>query len=361
MFDTSIGETTLVVNSSAAARDLFDKRAAIYSSRPPNPFIFDMLSNGCAATHLPMGDRFRHYRKVMAQALKPSILQDQREGVYGEIVSFLAKLQEGPEDTWCRENQVLAASLGSLIVSGRCSYCRNLLTISDFHQTYGRRIESPEDAMLKEMRMLNEAFFGLIHSLDSPLLRQFPLLARLPLRLFRFQRIALGHADRESAFFMSILDEARRANQDGSLAPCGARNFFDEEDQSQLTLQEVSYAFGSLYGASVDPPKILLDTIGLALMTHPEVMHKAQAELDERYQQTNALPSFSDLPSLAYCRAIFLEALRWRTIAPVGLPHSTTVTDVYRGWTIPKDCVVVGNAYAMHNDPAVWNEPEVSD
>lgn len=210
------------------------------------------------------------------------------------------------------------------------------------------------------MRTLNEAFFGLIHSLDSPLLRQFPLLARLPFRLFRFQRIALGHADRESAFFMSILDEARKAYEDGSLAPCGARNYFDEEDQSQLTLQEVSYAFGSLYGASVDPPKILLDTIGLALMTHPSVMRKAQAELDERYQQTNALPSFSDLNSIPYCRAIFLEALRWRTIAPVGLPHSTTETDVYRGWTIPKDCVVVGNALAMHNDPAVWIQPEVS-
>lgn len=117
MFDTSIGETTLVVNSSAAARDLFDKRSAVYSSRPPNPFIFDMLSNGCAATHLPMGDRFRHYRKVMAQALKPSILQDQRQDVYREIVSFLAKLDNGPASTWCRENQVLAASLGSLIVS----------------------------------------------------------------------------------------------------------------------------------------------------------------------------------------------------------------------------------------------------
>lgn len=214
--------------------------------------------------------------------------------------------------------------------------------------------------MLTQMRELNEAFFGLIHSLDSPLLRQFPLLARLPFRIFRFQRVALGHADRESAFFLSLLDQSRQAYKQGSLPPCGARNFFDEEDQTSLSMKEVAYAFGSLYGASVDPPKILLDTIGLALMTHPSVVQAAHTELDARWEQSKMLPTYADLASLPYCRAIFLEALRWRTVAPIGLPHSTTATDTYRGWTIPKGCVVIGNALAMHNDLSQWDEPEVS-
>lgn len=123
MIDTRIGETTLVINSSAAASDLFDKRSAIYSSRPPNPFIFDLLSDSCAATHLPFGSRFRKYRKIMGHALKPMVLQEQKKGVHHEVMAFLERLSKGTTTSWCEQNQVLAASLGSIIVSAH-QHCR---------------------------------------------------------------------------------------------------------------------------------------------------------------------------------------------------------------------------------------------
>jgi cytochrome P450 len=54
------------------------------------------------------------------------------------------------------------------------------------------------------------------------------------------------------------------------------------------------------------------------------------------------LPTFEDLPSLGYIRAIVSETLRWRPVAVLGgTPHATTADDVYKGMFIPKGSTVI--------------------
>ena len=55
----------------------------------------------------------------------------------------------------------------------------------------------------------------------------------------------------------------------------------------------------------------------LAMNHYPDVMLKAQRELDEVVGRERP-PSFEDMPSLPYIRAIVKETLRWRPIAPLG-------------------------------------------
>jgi cytochrome P450 len=52
-------------------------------------------------------------------------------------------------------------------------------------------------------------------------------------------------------------------------------------------------------------------------MTHPDVLKKAQAEIDA-VVGLDRLPEFSDLDSLPYITAIVKETLRWRDILPIG-------------------------------------------
>jgi len=54
---------------------------------------------------------------------------------------------------------------------------------------------------------------------------------------------------------------------------------------------------------------------------HPEVMKKAQAELDT-IVGVGRLPEFSDRQSLLYLEAIYKEVLRWFPAAPTGLLHT---------------------------------------
>jgi len=55
----------------------------------------------------------------------------------------------------------------------------------------------------------------------------------------------------------------------------------------------------------------------LGLVTHPEVLKKAQAEIDA-IVGLGHLPDFGDFDSLPYITAIAKETLRWRDVVPIG-------------------------------------------
>ena len=58
----------------------------------------------------------------------------------------------------------------------------------------------------------------------------------------------------------------------------------------------------------------------LAIVTHPEAQKKAQEELDSVVGR-GRLPTFADRDSLPYIQACVREALRWKTMDPLGNPH----------------------------------------
>ena len=67
------------------------------------------------------------------------------------------------------------------------------------------------------------------------------------------------------------------------------------------------------------------------MLHYPNVMKKAQAELD-KVIGPDRLPSYADRDSLPYMNALINETLRWRPIAVLGgTPHSVITDDVYNG------------------------------
>lgn len=50
---------------------------------------------------------------------------------------------------------------------------------------------------------------------------------------------------------------------------------------------------------------------------HPEVMRKAQAELDAVVGR-DRVPTFGDKDNLPYVQAIVKEVMRWRPVGPLG-------------------------------------------
>jgi cytochrome P450 len=80
------------------------------------------------------------------------------------------------------------------------------------------------------------------------------------------------------------------------------------------------------------------------MLLFPRVQIKAHEELD-RVIGRDRLPDFSDQGQLPYTKAICLELLRWRPIAPPGIPHRSIADDEYRGMFIPKGSLVIGNVW----------------
>ncbi|KAF7794772.1 hypothetical protein EIP86_005910 [Pleurotus ostreatoroseus] len=92
--------------------------------------------------------------------------------------------------------------------------------------------------------------------------------------------------------------------------------------------QDMCREYDGLFGmwlneaiSSVTPPlqsPSLLMAFVLAMIRHPEVMRKAQDELDEVLGRER-LPTSDDSDSLVYINAVVKELLRWWPVAPLGL------------------------------------------
>jgi cytochrome P450 len=62
------------------------------------------------------------------------------------------------------------------------------------------------------------------------------------------------------------------------------------------------------------------------MLAYSETQARAQAELDAVVGRTR-LPTFADYPYLPYIRAVVKEALHWRPVDPVGVPHRSIEDD----------------------------------
>jgi len=91
------------------------------------------------------------------------------------------------------------------------------------------------------------------------------------------------------------------------------------------------------------------------MVAFPEAQRRAQAELDAVVGR-DRLPTFSDAPHLPYIHAIVRETLRWRPVAPLGVPHVATHEDWYEGMYIPKGTACIANIWQCNHDRAVYGD-----
>ena len=91
------------------------------------------------------------------------------------------------------------------------------------------------------------------------------------------------------------------------------------------------------------------------MLTYPETQARAQAELDAVVGRSRP-PTFADYPHLPYIRAMVKEVLRWRPVAPLGVPHRLMEDDWYEGMFIPKGTICITNIWHMNHDPETFGK-----
>lgn len=130
------------------------------------------------------------------------------------------------------------------------------------------------------------------------------------------------------------------------------RNLTDDNNH------DISNAASVMYGAGVDTTLHTLLTLLLALTIYPQVVDKAQAEID-RVIGTSRLPELADRESLPYLGCIVQEVLRWNPATPLGIPHRLQENDSYNGYGLPEGSMFITNTWAMSRDPGLYPDPEV--
>ncbi|KAD3641223.1 hypothetical protein E3N88_30447 [Mikania micrantha] len=92
------------------------------------------------------------------------------------------------------------------------------------------------------------------------------------------------------------------------------------------------------------------------MMNQPEILKRAQHELEMVVGKDNIVEE-SHINKLPYLHAIMKETLRLHPALPLLVPHCPSYSCVIGGYTVPKGARVFVNAWAIHRDPATWENP----
>lgn len=139
-----------------------------------------------------------------------------------------------------------------------------------------------------------------------------------------------------------------------------AKDLLLHVEENQLSEAEIAYLSGSLIGAGSDTTAVAISTVLMAAARFPHSQARVHEEL-EAIIDRETIPTFEDWSQLVQVQAFILEALRWRPVNPIGLPHRATKDIIWNGMCIPAGATVFGNHWSIARDPSVYHDPEVFD
>ncbi|EIW56941.1 cytochrome P450 [Trametes versicolor FP-101664 SS1] len=336
----------VVLNSREAAIDLMEKRSAKYSDRPRFILLKELMGWDSVLNNLPYGDRFRKHRKwlqdaFVSKAALATYLPIQRRETY----TLLAGLCDRPELFMEHVKRWAAATIMEI--------------------AYGHHVTSIDDKYiaLAEKTTVETVLAG---SPGSMLVDFFPILKGIPLW-------APGSGFKHRAFYVRSLvhrtlntpfEMVQRALRAGTAAPSFTATLLEESAAAgTLTAEQeedIKGAAGVIYAAGTDTTVTSMKTFILAMVLHPDVYRKAQAEVD-KVIGSDRLPDYEDRENMPYLDAILKEMFRWNAPVPLGVPHRVQADDVYRGCHIPEGAMIIPNIWWMTQDPDVYASPERFD
>lgn len=317
----------IALGSYQAARDLLEKRSAIYSSRPRLVIYRDVIAKGLHSGLLPFGPRWEKHRRAQSHFLSPRIMR-QAEGLL-QLESTQLIFDLLSTNAFMEQSHRCIASV--------------MLTLM-----YGRRITTVNDPLLKE----TDGIFGeaYLEMMRGSLIEAFPILNRLPKWLAPWQRRGDQIHKTQVAFFQEQMSQARQRS---------GWNWTKEsstlKETQDMSAEELGYVVGTLYEAGVNAIDAVLPKFLPACILHPEAVQLVQSELDEMVG-SRRLPQLGDAAALPMTHAFIQELLRWRPFTSMNTPHAADQDDEYMGYHIPKGATVGVTPWTLEMEESIFSQ-----
>ncbi|KAF8883527.1 cytochrome P450 [Infundibulicybe gibba] len=331
------GQGVVFISDADVAFELLDKRGAIYSDKPRLIMVGELCGCREMVPFLSYGNAFRRRRKLMRQTLgAPNI------PAYYTILDA--------------QTRIFIRSL----LSDPANYLRHIrrysggLTLS---LVYGYKATSSDD---KYLLLAEESMDLLANHMASGIgiwpVDIFPILKYMPAWFpgGSFKRKSVGWKKKMTEFAEKPFAHAKSLLKSGEILPSFCSTLLNAS--AELTEDgenDIKWTANSMYAASADTTISTVSHFILAIMYHPEVLKKAQAEI-EAVVGHGRLPNFGDRDSLPYIECVFSETLRWGSPVPLNLPHLVKEDNVFRGMRVPKGSLVIANIWAMLRDESLY-------
>ncbi|KAG1757498.1 cytochrome P450 [Suillus lakei] len=318
-----LSKPVLVINSEEVAKDLFERRSSIYSDRPRS-IVYEAFASDFNMGFMPYGDRWRLHRRIFHQAFHQAVAPTHEAAQLRSAHKMLFSLLQDPGNYPSHFQMFTLSFMLSII--------------------YDCEAKAKDDHVVHAITRYGELIVEGFAPAAMTLMETFPFLLQLPSWLpgATFKRTSVkcvqaGHDVKEIPF--QYVKERMSTNDMGPCLVADALNKMSQEDDTITTAvkEAASVAFTGMQTTAT------LLVFFLAMVLHPEVQAKAQAEID-RVIGKDRLPNFDDRPALPYLEAVVRETLRWYPVIPLGVPHATTTSDIYNGYFIPKGLAMTHDA-----------------
>ncbi|KAF8219321.1 cytochrome P450 [Tricholoma matsutake] len=334
------GTSLVVLDTSEATTELLERRSSIYSDRARMPMLNELMGWNFNFGFMRYGKYLRQHRRVMHQSFHPTAAMQFRPLELKAVHGLLRRMLEDPDNLMGH----LRHMAGETIIS--IAYGVDVLPKDDPY------IATAEEGV---HTLLLAAVPGAFLVDTLPWLKHVPdwmPLAGFKRRAKEWRKLALAMIEKP-------FEAGKRKLESGDVTPSFLSYSLERMNENHdIAYQEevIKGTAGTMYAAGSDTTVSAIASCVLGLVTHPEVLKKAQAEIDAMVG-LNQLPDFDDFDCLPYITAITKETLRWRDVVPIAIPHLLTADDVYKGYRLPAGTIVVPNAWAMLHDEKVYPEP----
>ncbi|MED6198570.1 hypothetical protein PIB30_067665 [Stylosanthes scabra] len=164
-------------------------------------------------------------------------------------------------------------------------------------------------------------------------------------------------SSKTDTFLKGLLEEHRLKKKKGANSMTMVDHLLSmQESQPEYYTDQIIKGLGlGMLLAGTDSSAVTLEWAMSCLLNNPEIMKQVRDQLEVHVGQDRLLEE-SDLPKLPCLKNILFETLRLYTPAPLLLPHSTSEECTIGGYKVPRDTIVLVNAWSIHRDPNMWSD-----
>ncbi|KAJ9560143.1 hypothetical protein OSB04_005303 [Centaurea solstitialis] len=158
------------------------------------------------------------------------------------------------------------------------------------------------------------------------------------------------------SFWQKLIEERRSKRDRDGKTLIDVMLSSQESEPEYYTDEIIKGNISTMLLAGTDTSSATIEWGMSLLLNHPDVLNRARAEIDEHIGHERLVEE-TDLPNLPYIQCIVHETLRLFPAAPLLVPHEPSEDCTIGGFDVSRGTIVLVNAWALHRDPQVWDEP----
>ncbi|CAI0542736.1 unnamed protein product [Linum tenue] len=326
----------VVVSSAAAAEECFTSHDVVLANRPNLMMGKHIGYNHTTMIQAPYGDHWRNLRRIGAvEIFSAGRLNNFAAIRRDEVNSLVLRLAAGHKKVELRTMfQDLTFNNMMRMIAGKRYYGEDQLEEAE------RFKEMMVEVMGYAGASSNADFLPVLNWLDGG----------------RFERKLAGLSRRLDEFMQRLIDERRRGSGSNDNTTMIDHLLSLQKSQPEYySDQIIKGIIQIMLLAGTDTSAVTLEWAMSNLLNHPEILRKARDEIDAQIgEEGRMVDEVLDLPKLHYLQNVITETLRLYPSAPLLVPHSSSRDFTLGGYHVPRNTMLLVNAWAIHRDPRVW-------